>query len=515
MKHGRLDRYTPRIEKLGAAVILILTMLFMIYLTGSAFVQTTDISTNDPSGEYAEIYSDNIFLNLIFVFIFLAALYIFYRHGKEIKLRRLEIALLCWTFILGAAFIASIKLRAPWYSDSFYVTYAAQRAAVGDYSALENYFVRFPFQLGYVLYSEIFFRVAGTLIPGLPEGYYCLALQGVNLLWLLLCYHALIRISLYVYSSMRIQKLTALLLFFCLPAVLSCTFLYGNIPAFSCGTVAVWMFLAFLNRKRLKYALVFAAAMTLAVVLKLNLLIFALAIAIVWVFDVIRTRSVKSLICFALAAVCVLGLKGVPQSLYEARTGKDFGEGIPMIAWMAMGFSEGHAGPGWYKEDNTVKFFTHSGNDVEATAEHAKQVISERRGEFAADPGEALRFFSTKLRTQWNEPTYESVWINQVQLSYSEKGGLYELFCGRGEQFFNGVMNQFQQLIFFGMLLSLFELWRRRDMESSLLPLIILGGLLYHLLFEAKSQYALPYFVLMIPMAAFGFGWFFYRIENR
>lgn len=169
MKHGRLDRYTPRIEKLGAAVILILTMLFMIYLTASAFLQTTDISIADPSGEYAEIYSDNIFLNLIFVFIFLAALYIFYRHGMEIKLRRLEIALLCWTFILGAAFIASVKLRAPWYSDSFYVTYAAQRAAVGDYSALENYFVRFPFQLGYVLYSEIFFRVAGTLIPGCPR----------------------------------------------------------------------------------------------------------------------------------------------------------------------------------------------------------------------------------------------------------------------------------------------------------------------------------------------------------
>ena len=128
----------------------------------------------------------------------------------------------------------------------------------------------------------------------------------MNLLWLLLCYHALIRISLYIYSSMRIQKLTALLLFFCFPAVLSCTFLYGNIPAFSCGTVAVWMFLAFLNRKKLKYALVFAAAMTLAVILKLNLLIFALAIAIVWVFDVIRTRSVKSLICFVLAAACVI-----------------------------------------------------------------------------------------------------------------------------------------------------------------------------------------------------------------
>ena len=76
-------------------------------------------------------------------------------------------------------------------------------------------------------------------------------------------------------------------------------------------------------------------------------------------------------------------------------------------------------------------------------------------------------------------------------------------------------MNQFQQLVFFGMLLSLFELWRQRDMRNCLLPLIVLGGLLYHLLFEAKSLYAQPYFMLMIPMAAFGFGWFFYRIENR
>ena len=75
------------------------------------------------------------FLNLILVCIFLAALYIFYRHGMEIKLRRLEIALLCWTFILGVAFIASVKLRAPWYSDSYYVTYAAQsrrRRLFGD-----------------------------------------------------------------------------------------------------------------------------------------------------------------------------------------------------------------------------------------------------------------------------------------------------------------------------------------------------------------------------------------------
>ncbi|MEA5048555.1 MAG: hypothetical protein VB034_08120 [Eubacteriales bacterium] len=37
-----------------------------------------------------------------------------------------------------------------------------------------------------------------------------------------------------------------------------------------------------------------------------------------------------------------------------------------------------------------------------------------------------------------------------------------------------------------------------------LLPLLILGGFSYHLLFEAKSQYALLYYVMMFPYAAFG-----------
>ena len=47
-----------------------------------------------------------------------------------------------------AAFIASTKLEAPIYSDSYLVTYAAQRASLGDYAQIgEAYFRRFPFQL--------------------------------------------------------------------------------------------------------------------------------------------------------------------------------------------------------------------------------------------------------------------------------------------------------------------------------------------------------------------------------
>ena len=515
MKGRRLNGCALGLEKFAAAVIIILSLLFITYLTGAAFLETTDISTNNAAGECADIFSDNVFLNIILTAIFLAGLYLFYRHSFEISIRKLERVLLLWTFALGMAFIASTKLRAPWYNDSYLVVYAAQRAAVGEFSAMDNYFVRFPFQFGYVMYAEIFFRVVKTVMHGLPEGYYCIALQAVNLLWLLLGYHALIRMSMFIFSSKRIQKLTALLLFLCLPPVLSCTFLYGNMPAFGCGTAALWMFLAFLNRGRLRYGLACAVFLTAAVILKLNLLIFCVAVAIVWVMELLKKFSFRSLVCFILAAVCVLTVKQMPQRLYEQRSGRDFGSGIPMIAWMAMGFNEGHAGPGWYSEDCTVKAFAANGNDPEATAEYAKKVLARRMEEFRERPGKALSFFSEKLRTQWNEPSYGSLWLNQVQPSYSEKTGIYRLLCESGEPVTKVLMNQFQQLVFFGMLLSLFELWRHRDMRNCLLPLIVLGGLLYHLLFEAKSLYAQPYFMLMIPMAAFGFGWFFYRIENR
>ena len=39
---------------------------------------------------------------------------------------------------------------------------------------------------------------------------------------------------------------------------------------------------------------------------------------------------------------------------------------------------------------------------------------------------------------------------------------------------------------------------------EAVLPLIVLGGALYHLIFEAKSQYAYVYAVLLVPLAAHG-----------
>ncbi len=515
---SRRDRFAWKTDQTAAALILILVLAFMLLLTMAAFFQTADLNTNDPSGEHIDFYTDNVFLNLIMLLLQLCILYLFYKHCNHIRIRRMEIALLLWIFLLGTVFVASVKLRAPYYSDSYMVTYAAQRAAMGDLSILTDpYFQRFPFQLGYVLYSELFFRAASRVLAGLPEGYQWLALQEVNLLWLLLAFHAVLRSVQLLFPGERTARLTALLLFLCFQPVFSVTFLYGNIPAFACGCTAAWVFLIYLDNGKTIYALLTAILLTAAVTLKLNLLIFCVAIGGVWLIEFLKKRTWRSLICLMLTAVCVLTVSKLPQQLYEKRMGCNFGQGIPMIAWMAMGFDEGHAAPGWYSEEHTVTAFEHNGRDTAATAAAAGTALRERTAVFAAHPLKAIRFFRDKLFSQWNEPTYESLWLNQVHLSFSQKGEFYQFICGSSsaERRTTAIMEQIQQMVFLGMLLGCLGLWRKRSVKKCLLPLIILGGLLYHLLFEAKSQYALPYFVLMVPVAAYGLTRLFRRIENR
>lgn len=518
VKTERWNRFAGKADRFAAALILVLALAFMLALTFCAFTQTADLNTNDPSGEHIDFYDDNVFLNLLMQGMLLCALYLFYRYCDHIPLARIQIVLGLWVFLTGTVFIASVKLRAPYYTDSYMVTYAAQRAAVHDFATLTDpYFRRFPFQLGYVFYSELFFRVAGKILAGLPEGYQWLALQEVNLLWLILAEIAVVQSARLLFQKERTVKLTAALLFVCFQPILSVTFLYGNTPAFACGCAAIWMFLLYLKNKRLLYALLTAGALTAAVTLKLNLLIFLVAIGGVWLLESMKERSWRLFVCLVLTVACVLTVSKQPQRLYEKRMGQSFGSGIPMIAWMAMGFDEGHAAPGWYREDHTVTAFFHTGEDPEATAALAKEALKNRVAGFAAHPDKALRFFWAKLRSQWNEPTYESIWLNQVHMSFSEKGRVYSFLCGEGsaERRTTAVMNQFQQLIYLGMLLGCFGLWHRKNAKSCLLPLIVLGGLLYHLLFEAKSQYALPYFVLMLPVAAYGYSRLFHRIEYR
>ena len=56
---------------------------------------------------------------------------------------------------------------------------------------------------------------------------------------------------------------------------------------------------------------------------------------------------------------------------------------------------------------------------------------------------------------------------------------------------------------------------RDRNFLAVFFPLIILGGILYHLLGEAKSQYAVPYFIMMTGFAGYGAVALFDRLPDK
>jgi hypothetical protein len=71
----------------------------------------------------------------------------------------------------------------------------------------------------------------------------------------------------------------------------------------------------------------------------------------------------------------------------------------------------------------------------------------------------------------------------------------------------NAYFNQLMQFVYAALTLSFFFLLRKKEERGEdrvIIPLILIGAVLYHALFEAKSQYAIIYVPMMLPYAAYG-----------
>lgn len=511
---GKTVRVRDAFYGICSRVIAAIMLVFMCYLLPMSFFRTTGMSTGGGKGEVVSFGYDNFFLNLILLFISVCLIYLLWRHFEHYSLNRMLLVLGGWILFFGLAIVFSTRLQPS--EDSYIVNFFARQAARGDLSYYHEYFKFYPFQLGYVLYAECFFRIFNLFLPGMPEGFSSLALQGMNILFTAFSFCALVKLSGYIFKSETVQKLCAMLMFFCLPPVFFVTFMYGNVPSFAFVCAGLWMLAAFFEDRRWYKGLAAAFLLTVSVILKLNSLIVVVAAFIVMFVSFVKKPGWYQVLFASLLALFMLVLLPLPQKIYEKRMGEELGDGIPQISWLAMGMHEGSSCSGWYSPTYTTTAYRMSEYDSDATAYIAENAIKTRMSFFSEHPVECYRFFGRKFLSQWNEPTYQGLWNNQLRDHYSQPGYLYRLLCHDFERGVKAFMNIYQQLIFFGFTLGLVRIFRRRDMAASLLPLIILGGMLYHLLFEAKSQHSQGYFILMLPVAAYGFAkWFEYLRDNK
>ena len=213
----------------------------------------------------------------------------------------------------------------------------------------------------------------------------------------------------------------------------------------------------------------------------------------------------KSLALVLVLVLCYLSSNLFVHVATQKITGRDVPKGVPTIGWVAMGMQEGYAAKGWFNTYVTEIYDT-CGGDSDVIAKTVMQDIQTSLKGFAADPVYARQFYGEKIASQWNNPSFQCFWIfydrtTDIQVPSWMKEIVTENMRNRLISLFN----LWQTQILLGVCLYIIYRFRKCDWKELLLALCFVGGFLFHLLWEAKCQYTVSYFVLLIPYAAVGF----------
>ena len=288
------------------------------------------------------------------------------------------------------------------------------------------------------------------------------------------------------------------------PALLFCQQVYGTIPMLFFVSLAMLCYAKYVKTRRRALGAAFACLLALAYAAKINAAVALIAVTICSVLDALENRKLEPLAYAALAiALSLLLLRAIIWQ-YERRSGVTLNSGIGALARLTMGMQEGGGAAGWFNR-YTERFFP-----LEVTARQQHDIaladLKARLAEMAQNPAQTAAFFREKFCSQWMEPTMGMLWNGALSEHTGAFGETAARFFAKDHTALETLLGAFQRALYafsaagiIGMLRD-----RKRSGLCLLLPLIFFGGALYHLLFEAKSQYAFPYAVLLLPMAAMG-----------
>lgn len=495
----------------GATIMALI--VFGVVAIGSIF-QTSVIDPDNFSLEVILYQNDNVFINLLMLLCFFGLAFLLYRYRNifaRISERQLMIALAVYTIVVGMVWI--IKVQCVPAADSGTIYDTAVDAIKGDWSSFYtsddetlrglSYYRLFPYQLGFVLISEIVYRIMGyeTALP----------IQIINVLALAVLYIGLLKIAKKIFHSKGVVVILTFLLAACVQPILFTPFAYGNIIGFSAAIWSCYCVICFMqseNRKRDLWFIPAALLMALSIIAKYNNLIWLIAVAIGLIIYVVKTKKWVYLISVAgFCIVSILGLNLVIMS-YEARSNTEIGSGMSQILQLDMGLNESYMAPGWYNGMAKRMYVDHAG-DGQAADEEAKKDLQARKEKFMSDGVYLCEFFGKKILSQWNEPSYESLWVSQVKTHYYGEVESYswldKVYNGTWGQALYTYFDLYHMIVFVLFCVAMVALLLKRcGPETIMLITTLLGGFFYHLLFEAKSQYSLTYFILIVFFAAYG-----------
>lgn len=192
----------------------------------------------------------------------------------------------------------------------------------------------------------------------------------------------------------------------------------------------------------------------------------------------------------------------------EKLTGCPLDNGLTSLCWVAMGLrNDSKRGPGWFSSYTMDVYFT-SNMNPEVQNAMALDCISGILQGFLMNPKSMLQFFAKKNASQWSDGTFQSVILN-ARMFHSDASSpewLVSFLNAQGPSVLSCMMNVLQTVIYGGLVLwAWVPTMEDHEPQEELLAVILLGGFVFHTVWEAKCQYTLPYYVLVIPLAVLGY----------
>ena len=128
------------------------------------------------------------------------------------------------------------------------------------------------------------------------------------------------------------------------------------------------------------------------------------------------------------------------------------------------------------------------------------------RQPFYIRPQIRASFFYRKFISQWNDPGFQSQITNEWYSRHRDDHSSLALYLiyGNGRLILEGLMNIYHFIILSGACAGTFFCIRSRSLSAAFLILCVFGGYFFHMFWEAGGRYGLGYFVLCVPIAAYG-----------
>lgn len=219
-----------------------------------------------------------------------------------------------------------------------------------------------------------------------------LAAQFVNIPF---CILGIIASSMCVYKlfkSKNLMRITAILMTLWLPFAMYNTFIYGTVPGFALMMSAYWIALSYFEKRDVWKIVAASLLAALSVILKSNYSIMLIALIILIAMDIIRRCNIRSIAFVIMLVVTLAAGKYTCNGITEHITGTDTPEGVPKIAWAAMGISGDY---GWWDGYN-IYIYGVNNYDSELAKKGSWERIDLCIEQFVKKPLSFVRFLRVK-----------------------------------------------------------------------------------------------------------------------